>query len=59
MGAWRCESLEIEWREHEEDEVWRNNAKGSGVNNEDAEEEEDAEGSVADNNVSDSQTMAE
>jgi hypothetical protein len=59
MGARRCESVEIERREREEDEARRNNAEGSGVNHEDAEEEEDAEGSAADNNVGDSQTMAE
>jgi hypothetical protein len=59
MGARRCESVEIERREREEDEARRNNAEGSGVNREDAEEEEDAEGSAANNNVGDSQTMAE
>jgi hypothetical protein len=59
MGARRCESVEIERREHEEDNARRNNTEGLGVNNENQEEEEDAKGSAANNNVSDSQTMAE
>jgi hypothetical protein len=59
MGARRCESVERERRDHEEGDSPRNNAEGLGVHNEDAEEEEDAKGSVVNNNVGDSQTMAE